>query len=960
MPREAKIHFELSYHLKKCIESRPIHFDVVYTGVEHEYPIGRKRADIVVFANNKPFLVIEAKRDERSRRKKEFDPYSSKVIRQAFGYAGDIGAKYFATYNGRTMVLFRTFEEGRTLLERRTVAYQITNVAAFAPELLREIAGLDKGVEPWDPLFRAFIGRLISFHDILAQEYLRAFRTPTKKQRNTLKRWFKRQGWDFNDESTRERFCDQCAYMLMNKLVFFKTLSSYSTYDMPSLVSGKGNITIALKKLFESIVHDVDFEAIYERDAVFEALTLTDDASIEVRDFLDELEEYNLRQFGEDVIGELYQRIIPPDERHRLGQYYTPAPIVNLIVRLTVQSGADKVLDPACGSGGFLIAAYDHLRKLKGENAEHTEILDQIFGFDINRFPLHLSAINLTMRDLSTETTAVNLEVTDFFDVVHSPQRVKMYKKGGSKLRVRHLDLPPEVDVILANPPYIRQESIDKERCRKHLEKIGTKLSNRSDIYAYFFTHASEFLESTGRMGFITSSRWLSVGYGEDLQRFFLDNFKIVTIIEFHHQVFEIPLIGTCVTILERSESTEERDANAVRFIRIKQKMNIEDIIGLVRGPTSEGLVENKYHKLVTVLQSELHAVKKWARFFYAPRVYYDIIAAGKMTVLDDIAEVKSGLKTGANDFFYFREKAEAKDAGIPPDLLSPLLKHVAEVDTISLTAKDISWQVLDVHKVVSRVVENLSPVSTEAVKRGLQDIGYGGFAEYITAGEERGIHSVRSVKSRRLWFDLGNLDRAPILFPEVYWRTAPCLANLARVVPDKRLYSISPRVGIDKWVLLGILNSSLTLLMREMTGRTEQGEGMNRNSVMIYEAKMLPVPDPRNMTNVQKTAIIKAIRRIIDTERNASRSQLDKLKYALDVAVLGPLGLKNRVDEVRDAVAELLASREKGAGSKGMVPVEVSTKEVVQSKLKGAKRISQRRYRPSKDLGQTTLEDFF
>ena len=127
---------------------------------------------------------------------------------------------------------------------------------------------------------------------------------------------------------------------------------------------------------------------------------------------------------------------------------------------------------------------------------------------------------------MSSKTEKVNLEVQDFFSVYPKQDRLAVEKVGVSGTRKitdpSKLDLPKEVNAVIANPPYIRQEKIaNKELCRKHLERIGYEdISERSDIYVYFFTHAKEFLKENGRIGFITSDKWLTVGYGKDLQEY--------------------------------------------------------------------------------------------------------------------------------------------------------------------------------------------------------------------------------------------------------------------------------------------------------------------------------------------------------------------------------------------------------------------------------------------------------
>ena len=147
---------------------------------------------------------------------------------------------------------------------------------------------------------------------------------------------------------------------------------------------------------------------------------------------------------------------------------------------------------------------------------------------------------------------------------------------GGS---VRSIALT-EVDAVVGNPPYIRQESIhsvDKLYYAQlfRTERPGqTMLSGRSDIYAYFFTHAAHLLRPGGYLGFVTSIGWLDTEYGVRLQEFFLRNFRIVAVIESQvEKWFEDARVTTAVTILQRETDSSKRDDNPVLFIQLRKPL---------------------------------------------------------------------------------------------------------------------------------------------------------------------------------------------------------------------------------------------------------------------------------------------------------------------------------------------------------------------------------------------------
>jgi len=964
--REARIHFELYHQLKSTLDEGFSHKGITLERVEPEYNVNGGYADIALFDDrDEPWVVIEAKRKEETGRKRDIDPFSPKVIRQAFRYAGDIGSKYFATYNGRVLVLFHAFEKGVHLLERKSRAYSISNLQKFVPELLEEVIELDRGTLKWDPSHQTFIARLKEFHHRLAKQLTESLENELEREsfQKTFKNWTERQGWgDKSSSDLHETFVTQASYLLMNKLLFYKILEDEPAYkDLPQIDPSKiNNLSEQLRKLFDTIIEKHDFEVVYQNDPVFDELTLTDQAAWEIHDFLEELESYDLSQFDHDIIGDIYQKTIPAEERHDLGQYYTPPEIVNLICSLSITSENDDVLDPGCGSGGFLVGAYNRLKDLK-DKPSHKKILEQIYGIDINRFPAHLSAINLALRNLSEETPQVNILVEDFFNI--KPGEVgllaeRIGPRGSEKGGQQTKSVPTKVDAVIANPPYIRQEKIPaKEEYRRHLSNLAADLSKRSDVYSYFFTHGSEFLKEGGRLGFITSDRWLSVGYGEDLQSFFVNNFKILAVLEFNRQVFEDPLIGSCVTILEKCENSEERNQNEVPFILVKEKMGPQEIIREISSDRDVDTVfDTENYRIINRKQNNLKREEKWNRFINAPTIYWEIMSTNRLTNLGELARIKRGLTTGANQFFYFKNKDEVLDTGINERFISPLLKHISETEYIKLKREDLEWCVLDIHQFVKETQKEFSNKKTKAeepeeVKQALQKNGYTALLDYIEQAEQKGLHNRASFKSRDVWFDLGELTKSSILLSEVYWREHRVLFNKVKTPVDKRLYYVKPKIRDEK-ALLGILNSSLTAVMREMHGREEHGEAMDRNTLMVYEARELPVINVKTLEQEDKRRISEAVNRIIDEERAADKDQMDKLQRELDKAVLSSIGMEDRADELQKVVKLLIKAREEGGGQRTGVLIEGTTQERSKKiSLEGAQRID-------KESNQNTLFD--
>jgi len=968
--REAQIHFELYRHIQNSLDLGFFYRNVRFTKAEPEYSKGLTGfADIVIFDNiGRPWLVIEAKKRVAGRYIRNIDPFSPIVVRQAHRYASQLGSPYFATYNGAVLVLFKTEERFVPLLQRKTKSYLIKDIEKFAPEVLREVVDLEKGISRWDPREDAFVARLEEFHRRLFNYF--ELKTKDKlaedKKFNALfLNWIGNQGWEF-DQKTLTNFSRQAAYLIMNKLIFYKVLRNDPIYSgsIPPLSFDPFNLSQKLRENFDLIIKNVDFEAVFDQDPIFDELPLDETLSEELNEFILELDAYDLSKFSSDVVGRIYERIIPPKERHDLGQYYTPPEVCELIVRLTIKNPQSHILDPAVGSGGFLVKAYEQLKTLKSEaelSINHTDIINQLHGIDINRFPAHLSAINLALRDLSSKTENLDIEVSDFFNVKIGQKRIIVEKSTVGGKKFVEMEAPNKVDVIVANPPYIRQEKIsDKNRVRKHLDNLEfNKMSERSDVYCYFFTHSSEFLREGGSLGFITSNRWLTVDYGKKLQSFFLNNFKIKCVIAFDKQVFKDPLIGTVITILEKCSEESKRNSNVTRFLRFKRRIGIEQIIEKVERDYMRDLFyEDLDFRLVTIKQEDLYKEEKWFKYLYAPTLYFELYSHEKTVPLDEIAYISSGIKTGANNFFYFRNQS-FKDWGLD-SFVSPIIKHVRQTEFIELKREDTNWFVLDVHDIVNQILsakeESIRKTSDpiEAIKQGLKDRGFQALLSYIQHGESLGINQIRSVQSRKVWFDLGKLPRPIIMFPEVYWKKAQVLYNKERLTLDKRLYQICPKKDINAEVLLAILNSDLLLLMREIDGRVEEGQAMNRNSVMIYEANALSVLNPRKLSKKESNRIREAFIKLVENERTCDENTLRLLQRELNNAVLVPLNMENRAEELEKTTNALLEARVKGGGMQSEVIIGLEEPEYKKiMKLKGA--------RLAEEKGERiTLEQFF
>jgi len=379
-------------------------------------------------------------------------------------------------------------------------------------------------------------------------------------------------------------------YALATKILAYKVLELH--YNIPELtpldiknLKSSDDIIYTLNEYFEEAPKRIeeelrikDFTPIFETGLydkiVFKGLEATDrvNALIEIADAIKE----SLKLLP-GVIGYVYEGFIPPRERHQLGEFYTPPAVARLIARWAIRSGSDKVLDGGCGSGTFLIEAYKRFLLLKfnkeysksyptcKENInEHQDILNNLYGVDINAFATQLTSLHLMFMEPRCPFSRLNIVTKDFFSI---PEPNFSIPKG-------------DFDAVIGNPPYTRWTEIPKETKKLIMKRVrdlmkmydlvaNIKRGREPGIYVYWILHATKnLLKNGGRLGMIISNMWLQTDYGVDFGRFLLDNFRIKALIDISYRLFEA-LISTVIVLAEKEPNEDARNNNEVLLVRI-------------------------------------------------------------------------------------------------------------------------------------------------------------------------------------------------------------------------------------------------------------------------------------------------------------------------------------------------------------------------------------------------------
>ena len=461
----------------------------------------------------------------------------------------------------------------------------------------------------------------------------------------------------------------------------------------------------------EAKIVTADYETVFGEDhtSVGNRIPFYSDHAVPYwRDLISQIHDFDFSRIDYEVIGKIFERLLSPGERKKYGQFYTRVEVVDLINSFCITSGMEKVIDPACGGGTFLVRAYARKRE-QAPQRKHGELLSDLFGVDIDEFATQLTTINLATRDLIDAENYPRIVRSDFLDIEGNKPFMELPIKGLGKIQHRKVELP-RLDAVIGNPPYVRQEQLRKAKNVKTPEKgtkeyyrdlvrreAGADLSGCSDIHCYFWPHAASFLKEDGYLCFLTSSQWLDVEYGFHLQEWILRNFEIAAVFESIDEPWFVGArVATTVTILRRQEDAGRRLANTVRFVQLRRP--IREILahdgttgGALRAAdnvrdeilTLPANTVNERYRARLVRQGDLwkdgvrlgamigHSQQsggadpevqsgdyyggKWGVYLRAPDLWFELLdnLGTRFTPLGDIAEVRFGVKTGNDSFFF-------------------------------------------------------------------------------------------------------------------------------------------------------------------------------------------------------------------------------------------------------------------------------------------------------------------
>lgn len=543
---------------------------------------------------------------------------------------------------------------------------------------------------------------------------------------------------------------DEVIQRLFNRLIFIRTCEDRgleekvlrSMVNQWKSVGRKGHLIESLREVFRQFdgYYDSDLFVLHICDQVF----VENETLEHIIDGLYEIPgspaRYDFSVIDADVLGRVYEQYLgyvakevrqaqaqvqarmelgipgqatfeveaTKPKRKEHGIYYTPKWVVDYIVRETVGRYIQehnyheilnmRILDPACGSGSFLIRAYDELLNYHAHQREKTAgQLDQwdrlpiltgnIFGVDLDTQAVEISRLNLLLRSLARRETLPSLadNIRRGNSLIWGADE-ELRQCFGDNFRDKKAfnwqEKFPDIikqggfDVVIGNPPYVRIQSLPRDEAdyyRGHFQAA----SGSFDIYVLFLERGIRLLKPGGRLGFICSSKFLKSQYGD----------KILQVIRRECAVEKI---------VDLSAQTVFAEATTYPALVVLRKGPGDDPLRYISAP--QGVTDSAATSAVEIegLPTVLTDQGALARRLWPPLATNDTLWA-KLTAntepLGKLArKVFVGLQTSADRVYILEKRGEVKKGLVPVYSRATGQQHTLEAELLKplLSGQDI------------------------------------------------------------------------------------------------------------------------------------------------------------------------------------------------------------------------------------------------------------------------------
>ena len=474
-------------------------------------------ADIVVYkkGNDKqPYLVVECKKDGIS------DSQFEQAIEQVFGNANSLRAKYAWVVAGNTETAFDidnfdSMEREKNVISQIPVSYGATPEYRFKKE--------KKGSKEIKN----------SLKIVSREELIKTL----EKCHDTVWQGGKLNPSDAFDEVSKILFCKLQDEKKTAVNDFYKF--QVGTHEKSSDVSKRIHGLYKEGKSQDPNVFSEDIKL--ENDIIYKTV--------------EHLQSININKTDLDSKGVAFERFMGDFFKGKMGQYFTPRNIVDFCVKMLFIKQNERVIDPACGSGGFLLHAMDLIRKEAEANYDdeneifsywHDFASKNLFGIEINEQIARVCKMNMIIHD-DGHTNVISADSLD--DIEKHTKLNSQFKKEN-------------FDIILTNPPFGAKVLFNE---KKYLQNYDLGLNNgkvraAQNTEVLFIERCFHYLKVGGRMAIVLPDGILTNATLQYVRDFIMENFIINAIVSIPQTAFSHYGAGVKCSLLFLTKSNYKKE----------------------------------------------------------------------------------------------------------------------------------------------------------------------------------------------------------------------------------------------------------------------------------------------------------------------------------------------------------------------------------------------------------------
>lgn len=532
-------------------------------------------------------------------------------------------------------------------------------------------------------------------------------------------------------------------------------------------------------------------------------------------------------------------------ERKETGSHYTSSDLSKYMAKkllryaeLDVSGEMQSILDPSCGEGELLKAICNEIG---------TENL-KVIGMDTDTEAIHEASNYLDASNNSN----IHLFNNDYLELFDNETEFDLF----SEVKMRddfwgsneEEDGLKKVDMIIANPPYVRTQVLGSEKA----QDLGSKfnLKGRVDLYHVFLVAMTKHLKENGLICVITSNRYLTTAGGKDIRKFLDENYEILEVIDLGDtKLFEAAVLPAIFIGRKKSKDNIKKN-DKVKFFRIYENTSTDTAescrsIYEVLSKEESGFFEvdqKIYEATVGFLKVPEDSKELWVMASKEDNMWAEKVKTHAKYIFNDVFHVRVGIKTTADSVF-IREDWDALEDSIKPEV--ELLKPLVSSDN---TGK---WN-------LPNEVEMLKILYTHEVRNGKRQAieieQYPKAKAYLETHKERLEGRTYVIKAKRNWYEIwvpqdpAAWSAPKVVFPDISSEPKFAVDTNGYLV-DGNCYWLSLKNIEDTdllYLAMVVANSKFMIRFHEIEFQNKLYAGRKR--YLTQYVKNYPLPDPNSI----------------------------------------------------------------------------------------------------------------